>query len=135
MHSFQQGSRLHRGLLYGAYCWLLVSGLLQFGIDVVSQAMRGKRLAGPETTLYYGLNTAYSLSQILFSLLALFCDWARAIDSGQMARNRAWDDRCSRVAGHLLPFFGVSTAACSGAALRCHSTRCRIHALEASLSA
>ena len=60
------------GLLYGAYGWLLVSGLLQFGIDVVSQALRGKRVPGPETTLYYGLNTAYALSQVLFALLALF---------------------------------------------------------------
>ena len=60
------------GLLYGAYSWLLLSGLLQFGIDVVSQAMRGKRVPGPETTLYYGLNTAYALSQILFAVLALF---------------------------------------------------------------
>lgn len=72
MNSFQQGSRLHSGLLYGAYGWLLASGLLQFGIDVVSQAVRGKRAPGPETTLYYGLNSAYALSQILFAVLALF---------------------------------------------------------------
>ena len=68
----EHGTRLHMGLLYGAYSWLLLSGLLQFGIDVVSQAMRGKRVPGPETTLYYGLNTAYALSQILFAVLALF---------------------------------------------------------------
>lgn len=71
MHLLQQGSRLHIGLLYGAYGWLLVSGLLQFGIDVVLQAVRGKRVPGPETTLYYGLNTAYAHSQILFAVLAL----------------------------------------------------------------
>lgn len=72
MHPIEPGTRLHAGLLYGAYCWLLLSGLLQFGIDVISQAMRGKRIPGPETTLYYGLNTAYALSQVLFALLALF---------------------------------------------------------------
>lgn len=51
MQSLPNGSQLHLGLLYGAYGWLLVSGLLQFGIDVVSQAIRGKRIPGPETTL------------------------------------------------------------------------------------
>ena len=72
MQSLHHGTRLHLGLLYSAYSWLLLSGLLQFGIDVVSQAIRGKRIPGPETTLYYGLNTAYALSQILFAVLALF---------------------------------------------------------------
>ena len=72
MQTLQQGSKLHAGLLYGAYGWLLLSGFLQFGIDVVSQVLRGKRVPGPETTLYYGLNTAYALSQVLFAVLALF---------------------------------------------------------------
>ena len=72
MQSLHHGTRLHAGLLYGAYGWLLLSGLLQFSIDVVSQAVRGKRVPGPETTLYYGLNTAYALSQVLFAVLALF---------------------------------------------------------------
>ena len=72
MYLLQQGSRLHVWLLGGAYGWLLVTGLLQFGIDVISQAVRGKRIPGPETTLYYGLNTAYALSQVLFAVLALF---------------------------------------------------------------
>ena len=72
MQTLQQGGKLHAWLLYGAYGWLLLSGLLQFGIDVVSQVLRGKRVPGPETTLYYGLNTAYALSQILFAVLALF---------------------------------------------------------------
>ncbi len=60
-----------------------MSGLLQFGIDVVSQAVRGKRVPGPETTLYYGLNTAYALSQVLFAVLALF-----AIQQGLLALGR-----------------------------------------------
>jgi hypothetical protein len=32
---------------------------------------RGKRLPGNATTLYYGLNSAYALSQVLFAALAL----------------------------------------------------------------
>ena len=62
---------MHRKLMYAAYGWLLLSGVLQFAIDVVSQHIRGKRVPGPETTLYYGLNTAYALGQIVFALLAL----------------------------------------------------------------
>jgi len=58
--------------LYSAYSWLMLSGLLQIGIDVVSQHLRGTRKPGVETTLYYGLNTAYGLSQILFAALALY---------------------------------------------------------------
>lgn len=62
---------MHQKFLYAAYGWLLLSGILQFLIDVVSQYVRGKRAPGLETTLYYGLNTAYALGQILFALLAL----------------------------------------------------------------
>jgi len=62
---------MHRNLLYGAYGWLLLSGILHFGIDVTSQYLRGKRAPGRETTLYYGLNTAYALGQVVFALLAL----------------------------------------------------------------
>ncbi len=72
MRSLHHGGRLHLWLLYSAYGWLLLSGLLQFSIDVLSQAARGKRVPGPETTLYYGLNTAYALSQVLYAALALF---------------------------------------------------------------
>lgn len=57
--------------LYAAYGWLLLSGVLHFGIDVVSQYVRGRRVPGPETTLYYGLNTSYALGQLLVALLAL----------------------------------------------------------------
>jgi hypothetical protein len=72
MHLFNNTNRLHSPLLYGAYGWLLLSGLLHFGIDVVSQYLRGKRAPGPATTLYYGLNSSYAVSQILFAVLALF---------------------------------------------------------------
>ena len=71
MRIVQAGNHLHVPLLYAAYGWLLVSGTLQFGIDVVAQYMRGKRPPGTATTLYYGLNSAYALSQILFAALAL----------------------------------------------------------------
>lgn len=72
MHLFHNVNRLHDRLLYGAYSWLLLSGLLHFGIDVVSQYLRGKRAPSPATTLYYGLNSTYAVSQILFAVLALF---------------------------------------------------------------
>jgi hypothetical protein len=62
---------MHKILLYAAYGWLLLGGVLHFCIDVVSQYWRGKRAPGPEATLYYGLNSAYALGQVLFALLAL----------------------------------------------------------------
>lgn len=58
-------------MLYAAYGWLLLTGVLHIGIDVVSQYVRARRVPGPETTLYYGLNSAYGLSQILFALMGL----------------------------------------------------------------
>ena len=72
MHFFDRTGRLHQQLLYAAYAWLLLSGVLHLGIDVVSQYVRGKRVPGPATTLYYGLNSTYAVSQILFAALALF---------------------------------------------------------------
>jgi hypothetical protein len=62
---------MHKILLYAAYGWLLLGGILHFGIDVVSQYLRGKRVPGPEATLYYGLNTSYALGQVLLALVAL----------------------------------------------------------------
>lgn len=70
---------MHKGLVYAAFAWLSFSGTLHFVIDVVSQYMRGKRAPGPETTLYYGLNTAFALGQVLFGLLGLWIAW-RSID-------------------------------------------------------
>ena len=66
-----QSGNLHTSLHYGAYGWLLLSGMLHFAIDVVGQYVRGKRPPGAATTLYYGLNSAYALSQVLFAALAL----------------------------------------------------------------
>ncbi len=57
--------------LYAAYGWLLLGGLLHFSIDVLAQYLRGKRAPGPESTLFFGLNTAYALGQALVGLLAL----------------------------------------------------------------
>ena len=85
MHFLNHSNRLHHTLLYAAYSWLLLSGLLQIGIDVVSQYLRGKRVPGPATTLYYGLNSAYGISQILFALLALFAIRQGVVAMGQWA--------------------------------------------------
>jgi hypothetical protein len=62
---------LHRTLTLVAFGWLTIVGTLHFAIDVVSQYLRHVRPPGPETTLYFGLNTAYALGQVLFSILAL----------------------------------------------------------------
>lgn len=60
---------------YAAFGWLAVSGVLHFVIDVLSQYLRGKRLPGAETTLYYGLNSAFALGQVVFGLLGLYVAW------------------------------------------------------------
>lgn len=60
-----------RFLLYLPYLWLLLTGTLHFCIDVLSQYLQGKRASSVETTLYYGLNTAYALGQILLAVGAL----------------------------------------------------------------
>jgi hypothetical protein len=62
---------MHKYLVYAAYGWLTLGGTLHFLVDVVSQHLRRKRTASSETTLYYGLNTAYALGQVLFGLLGL----------------------------------------------------------------
>lgn len=61
----------HKIFTYIAFGWLTMAGTMHFVIDVVSQYLRGQRIPGPETTLYYGLNTAYSLGQVLFGILGL----------------------------------------------------------------
>ncbi|GBR09800.1 hypothetical protein [Gluconobacter frateurii] len=66
---------MHRTFLLAAYIWLTFSGTLHFLIDVVSQYMRRKHVPGPETTLYYGLNTSFALGQIVFGLLCLWLVW------------------------------------------------------------
>ena len=72
MHLFINAKRLHGLLLHGPYSWLLISGLLHFGIAPVSQLIHVKRTPSSATTLYYGLNSSYSVCQVLFAALALF---------------------------------------------------------------
>jgi hypothetical protein len=66
------GPAAHKGVVYAAYGWLALAGTLHFAVDVVSQYLRGKRAPGLETTLYYGLNSAFALGQVAFGLLGLF---------------------------------------------------------------
>jgi hypothetical protein len=70
---------MHKILLYTAFGWLTLGGLLHFVIDVLSQYLRGKRPPGGETSLYYGMNSAYALGQVLFGLVGLWLAW-RATD-------------------------------------------------------
>lgn|GEM_PF-796299 len=62
---------MHTYLVYTAYGWLTLTGILHFLVDVVSQHLRGVRTPGAETTLYYGLHAAFSLGQVAFGLLGL----------------------------------------------------------------
>lgn len=66
---------MHNYILYAAYGWLVLTGVLHFVVDVVSQHLRGLRAPSLETTLYYGLNTAFSLGQVAFGLMGLFLAW------------------------------------------------------------
>ncbi len=62
-------------IIYSAFGWLTLSGILHFAIDVVSQYLRGTRANSLETTLYYGLNSAFSLGQVAFGMLGLYIAW------------------------------------------------------------
>jgi len=66
---------MHTYFTYGAFGWLAFSGAAHFLVDVVSQYLRGKRLPGVETTLYYGLNSAFALGQVAFGLICLWLAW------------------------------------------------------------
>jgi hypothetical protein len=70
---------MHKYFIYAAYGWLALTGVLHFIVDVVSQYARGTRAPGLETTLYYGLNSAFSLGKVAFGLLGLYLAW-RAMD-------------------------------------------------------
>jgi hypothetical protein len=69
---------MHKYIVFSAYSWLTLIGILHFTVDVASQYLRGKREPSLETTLYYGLNSAFALGQVAFGLLGLFLAW-RAI--------------------------------------------------------
>jgi hypothetical protein len=63
--------KMHKCLVYGMYGWLTFGGTMHLVIDVVSGYLRGRRPAGPETKLFYGMHTAYGLGQMLVGLLGL----------------------------------------------------------------
>lgn len=62
---------MHKTLLLATYWTLLAAGTLHFIADVLSQYFRGLRKPGYETTLYYGLHSAYALGQVVFAIVAL----------------------------------------------------------------
>jgi hypothetical protein len=66
---------MNKYLLYSAYGWLTFTGGMHFVVDVVSQHLRGKHVPGPETTLYYGLHSAFALGQLVFGLFGLWLAW------------------------------------------------------------
>lgn len=66
---------MHHRLVFIAYGWLAASGAMHFLADVVAQYMRGQRAPSAETTLYYGLNSAFSLGQVTFGLFGLWLAW------------------------------------------------------------
>lgn len=57
---------------YAAFGWLVFTGTAHFIVDVALQYLRGKRVPAPATTLYYGLNSAFALGQVVFGLLMLW---------------------------------------------------------------
>lgn len=66
---------MHKFLLYAAYGWLTLTGVLHFSIDVVSQHLRGKHAPGPQTALYDGLHSAFALGQGVLGALGLYIAW------------------------------------------------------------
>ena len=70
---------MHKYLVYTAYGWLSFTGVMHFAIDVVSQHLRGKHVPSTETTLYYGLHSAFALGQLVLGLLGLWLA-GRAMD-------------------------------------------------------
>jgi hypothetical protein len=66
---------MHKYLVYTTYGWLAATGSLHFIVDVLSQWLRGKREPSVETTLYYGLNSAFALGQVAFGVLGIFVAW------------------------------------------------------------
>ncbi|QDX24583.1 hypothetical protein FPZ54_00090 [Sphingomonas suaedae] len=62
---------MYRYLTYTAFGWFVLSGTAHFSIDVLSHAFQGRHPPGRETTLYYGLHSAFALGQVAFGALAL----------------------------------------------------------------
>lgn len=66
---------MYKYLIYTAFGWLVFTGVAHFIVDVISQHLRGKRAPSLETSLYYGLNSAYALGQVAFGILGLYVAW------------------------------------------------------------
>ena len=62
---------MQKYMVYGTYGLLTFGGTMHLIIDVISGYLRGKRAPGPEATLFYGMHTAYGLSQMFVGLLGL----------------------------------------------------------------
>ncbi|TWI69246.1 hypothetical protein IP91_00313 [Pseudoduganella lurida] len=69
---------MYKTLAYLPFGWLTLIGVLHFIIDVVAQHLRGKRTAGLPTTLYYGMHTAYAMSEVLVGMVGLLIAWRAA---------------------------------------------------------
>ncbi len=70
---------MQKNLLYVAFGWLTLSGVLHFSIDVILSYLEGRRVSGPATTLFYGMNVAYALGQVIFGLAGVWLTW-RAVE-------------------------------------------------------
>lgn len=68
-------SDMHKHVAYFAYGWLIATGVMHFVIDVVLQYLRRVRVPSAETTLYYGLNSSFSLGQVALGAFGLWLAW------------------------------------------------------------
>lgn len=66
---------MQKYLIFTSFGWLTLIGAGHFCVDVVLQYLRGQRMPGSETTLYYGLNSAFALGQVAVGILGLFLAW------------------------------------------------------------
>jgi hypothetical protein len=73
---------MQRYLLFAAFGWLAFSGIMHFAIDVVSHALQGRHPPGRETTLYYGLQSAFALGKAAFGLLGVLLAWRAPLVAG-----------------------------------------------------
>lgn len=74
---------MQKYLTYAAFGWLTFSGTMHFLIDVAAQYLRHKRAPGPETTLYYGLNSAFASGQVFFGLMCFWIAWRQPAFLGE----------------------------------------------------
>jgi len=50
---------------------MVFSAVMNYLADVIQPYLRHQRVAGPETTKYYGLHTGFNFGQVVFGLTAL----------------------------------------------------------------